>query len=522
MSAPLDATAADWPELKRLAAAPHQPPPFDLSLLPEGMRAWVADEASRLAVPPEAVAVPALVAAGSLIGNSRRLYVKAVDKSWAEPAILWGVIIASPSMKKSPALRAGLRYIKALEREEAAAYRKREEAAKPQLKALEVQIRGVSKSLEKAEASGNDADAKAHKSRLQALYEEQEGLVQTPRRLIINDVTPEMAGQLLQQNPNGLLYSRDELEGFLKSLEKQNYENARTMYLEAYSGVDSYGQERLSRAVHIETAALSIIGGIQPGVFQRHLDTVLKTDGGDGFFARMQLTVWIESQNLGLGSDTPPDQLAAERAETIHRNLRDEAQRISEGLGPGAFEGISFAHDAQEHFDSWRRELNSYRHTAIVQERPAYDAYIGKLEATAVRLALILHCVDHADGKPTPSVTLDQVIRAIGLATYFLEHAKRTYRVPESTHWRGAMALAEKILKRDLKDQTTLRDLQASTSLFKKAADLRDALAVLEEHNWARLTLRRNPGAPPSEVIELNPALLQANADSTNTANQPS
>lgn len=87
------------------------------------------------------------------------------------------------------------------------------------------------------------------------------------RRYIVNDVTVEALGVILSQNPYGLLQERDELIGFLKSLERKGQDGARAFYLEAWNGNGHFETDRIGRGnVCINGGlCLSLIGTIQPG-----------------------------------------------------------------------------------------------------------------------------------------------------------------------------------------------------------------------------------------------------------------
>jgi hypothetical protein len=55
-----------------------------------------------------------------------------------------------------------------------------------------------------------------------------DGLAAPPcRRHIVNDPTAEKLGELLRDNPHGLLQFRDELVGWMLCLDKQGRENDR-------------------------------------------------------------------------------------------------------------------------------------------------------------------------------------------------------------------------------------------------------------------------------------------------------
>jgi putative DNA primase/helicase len=66
-----------------------------------------------------------------------------------------------------------------------------------------------------------------------ALFESQEA-IEPPirRRRYTNDSTIEKLGELLVQNPNGMLVYRDEIHGFLKTIDSESRPNDRAFYLE--------------------------------------------------------------------------------------------------------------------------------------------------------------------------------------------------------------------------------------------------------------------------------------------------
>jgi Protein of unknown function (DUF3987) len=67
------------------------------------------------------------------------------------------------------------------------------------------------------------------------------------RRLIVNDTTVEKLGELLNQNPNGVLIFRDELTGFLRTLDCESHETDRAFYLEAWNGTRRFVHDRIGR-----------------------------------------------------------------------------------------------------------------------------------------------------------------------------------------------------------------------------------------------------------------------------------
>src|SRR5215475_12314474 len=101
------------------------------------------------------------------------------------------------------------------------------------------------------------------------------------RRYMVNDSTVEKMGELLNQNPNGLLLFLDELTGWLRTLDREGHENDRAFYLESWNGSGSYTYDRIGRGtLNITAACVSILGGIQPGPVTDYLRAAVR--GGAG------------------------------------------------------------------------------------------------------------------------------------------------------------------------------------------------------------------------------------------------
>src|SRR5262249_47063965 len=91
------------------------------------------------------------------------------------------------------------------------------------------------------------------------------------RRVVCSDTTIEKLAEVLEDNPRGTLVARDELDGWLGSFTRYKGKAGGTdlpNWLEMYRAgtviVDRKTGER--RLVFVQRAAVSITGGIQPGV----------------------------------------------------------------------------------------------------------------------------------------------------------------------------------------------------------------------------------------------------------------
>jgi hypothetical protein len=178
ISAPRNVNPAEKP------ASPLVYQPFPLSSLAEPVRGYVAEAASALGVDPAFVALPALTACASAIGNTRVIQLK---RGWTEPAILWAAIIAYSGTLKSPSLDAGIKPMYRVQQ------RLLQEHAQEMARYLE----------EKLSAKGTDR-APPEKP--------------VPQRVLVSDTNIEKLGSILSQNPRGVLVNRDELSAWFGSI----------------------------------------------------------------------------------------------------------------------------------------------------------------------------------------------------------------------------------------------------------------------------------------------------------------
>jgi Protein of unknown function (DUF3987) len=248
-----------WREPKPIESSLPPVSPFDAKLLPDSLRDYVLDVADRQQAPPDFAAVAGICGLAALAGNRVRIRPKQND-DWEVVPNLWGAIIGRPSAMKSPAMRSALAALYAIQDSlgkdwEAA---QRDASIEGALSGLDA--KEAAKKAAKAIKGGDREEAK----RLLSERANDNGEAPCPR-LIVNDATVEKLGELLNENPHGLLLIRDELPGFLAKMESEEYQSERAFYLEAYNGDGKYTYDRIGRGtIPIENCTLSIIGGIQP------------------------------------------------------------------------------------------------------------------------------------------------------------------------------------------------------------------------------------------------------------------
>jgi putative DNA primase/helicase len=317
----------------------------------------------------------------------------------------------------------------------------------------------------------------------------------------VNDSTIEKLGELLNENPRGLLHYRDELTGWLGTLDREGHENDRAFFLEAWDGRGRYTYDRIGRGtLHIEAACVSMLGGIQPGPLAQVLRAAVRGGAGDdGLLQRFQLLVYPDAPKMWVNVDRWPNNAARDRAFDVFRRL----DRLTpETLGAPVEDGLPilrFAPEAQEFFDGWREGLMKRLRTG--DEHPAMEAHLAKFPSLLPSLALLFHLVDAPTMAPGP-VTLVAARRAAAWCDFLEAHARRVYQSVTSEGLKAARALLRKLRAGRLASRFTSRDVYRSAwaGLADREA-VEEALAILENHGWVRRTVIATGGHPKTEYL---------------------
>ncbi|WP_245693479.1 YfjI family protein [Deferrisoma camini] len=424
-------------------------PALEPVMLPEGLRPWLEDSAERTQIPLDFLGAGALVVLGATVGRTLAIRPKARD-DWTVVPNLWGAVIGRPGLLKSPALAEVMRPLHRLEAQEAEEHAKALHRFEATVMVADESKKAARERIRKAARQGDLAAAEA--LALDAVSDLPEPPVR--RRFVTSDPTVEKLGELLASNPRGVLIFRDELVGFLRSLDREGREGARAFFLEAWNGTGRFTFDRIGRGtVEIEAACVSILGGIQPGPLSQYLRATLAGGAGDdGLLQRFQVTVWPDPPKSWRNVDRLPDSRARDAAFGLFERLAhlDPAQVEAE---PGEPPFLRFDATAQEVFDAWRAELE--RRLRVGTEADAFEAHLAKYRSLVPSLALLLHLADGNTG-PVGEVA---VVGAVAWADYLEAHARRLYGVALDPALAAARELDRRIRRGDLPDVFTAREV---------------------------------------------------------------
>lgn len=488
----------DWPQPDPLPDLLPPVPEFDPVLLPDAIRPWIEDVSERIQCSIEYPAVAVIVALGAVVGRQLAVRPKRHD-DWAVVPNLWGAIIGRPGLFKTPALQEALRPLFRLENRAHEEY-----TAKLADYQSEAVIREAKKSLtknklKKAIQEGRDP------AFVRAMIAD-ETTAPARRRYVTHDATVEKLGELLEANPRGILVFRDELVGWLHSLDREGQECSGAFFLEAWAGNGRFTFDRIGRGtVDIEAATVSVLGGIQPGPLSEYVaGTVRGGVSDDGLLQRFQVTVWPDVTGEWRDVDRFPNSTARNTAFDAFQRLDDLVPEAIGAVRDGEPDSIPFlrlADSALEVFREWRERLE--RRLRAGDELPAFEACLAKYRSLVPSLALLFHLVDTRAGGAVGEAAM---LQAIAWAEFLEGHARRLYSSALNPALAAARELGRHLACGDLPDPFTAREVYRHHWRLLDAERTRAALEYLGALGRVRHEVRETDGRT-GEVWLLNPAL---------------
>jgi Protein of unknown function (DUF3987) len=429
--------------------------PCPIETFPTAINSWIKALGDQMQVPLDYLAVPFVNYAGSVIGRKVGLSMRANSK-WIEYPNLWGMIIGRPSSMKSPPMKAVQAPLQRLAQRAKEKYHVKFATYQESIKFWKI--------LEKEQS-------KIYQSMIQGSFEKSSNfgsslpipppIIDPPKepkckRYKTQDATVEKIGELLRDNPQGILVYRDELSGWLNSLRKNGREDDRQFFIETWCSKEEWDVDRIGRgSIDIPPMCLSIFGSIQPGPISKYVsDTVKGGAKDDGLLQRFQLTVWpnpVSEWKL-----IPPIPL-----ETLEENVFQkfeflDALQFNEKNEPNI---IHFSCDAQILFDSWQEKWEFKTRKGGLPEY--LEAHLVKYKKLLAALAIIFELLHHQplDFDCNSNVSKKSLESALLWIDYLESHAVRLYSCGLNAIPKAAKELLRKIEDKKLEQPFSARDV---------------------------------------------------------------
>lgn len=382
-------SSAEPPDMTILQRTIAAPPVLDLSGFGP-LAGWIEQAAECKSAPRDYVALPLISAAAAAIGASRAV---SPWSGWEEPAVVWTMIVGSPSASKSPAMDAVRDPLAAVEREAGAMWPTTMSKFDAE-KVAAAAHRGLWEASVKESAKAGDPTPEKPQAAA-------EPAAPCMPRLMITDTTIEKCAEILAGNPRGIALWRDECAAWLGNIAKYG-DGDRAYWLEAYGGrpyvVDRKSLPMPQRLPHL---AVSVTGGIQPD----RLSTLLMSGDDDGLFARF-LYAWPDP----VPPRQPTCRLDSEIVTHALRRLHALHFRAGAITGDPLPVVLPIEHSAIAVFQAWREAHYEASRSATGLMAGA----LGKMPGQVLRLALVLTLLMWAAGDDDTPEPREVTAEALG------------------------------------------------------------------------------------------------------------
>lgn len=495
--------AKDWVEQPNVPGPP-EPDPLPSDALPPALRHWAEAVARSVQVHPDMTVLLSLASTSAAVGG--RVVVR-VDGAWdREVVTLYGVVVAPPGERKSPAFRHMTEPLRSWERERQQRVETRRREAESVVEVAEERLSRLKKKAARGE-SDLDAIRVATRKLEQARRE-----VPAVPDLLAHDSTPEalvqqmgeQVGQVAVLSPEGGPFRI--LDGRYSSGAARLEELA-----QAYDGEELVVRRIGRDTIRVRNPVLTVCVALQPSV----LDTIRngRSLRGQGIYGRIS---WVLPPSL-MGervdsSEAPPiDQGAGRRYERTLRRLLEWDPADEEDDGTPVPHVLELSDEAARVKSAYHYEVEGA--LAPDGELRGMSDWAGKAVGRAIRLAALIELAAQSDdGRALASdpISGSAMKSAVRICRALTTHARAAYGEmemnPDTADLRYVLKRA-----REIPRESSLRDLHRAVQ-GRASIDGMEDLKPLVDELVGRGCLRLRPrpstgGRPPSPLVEIHPHL---------------
>ena len=380
-----EAKHGKWPDLAD-PFAKYVVPAFPVDSLPEPFARLCSELSKQSGFDIGGYAFAILVAASSLVDHRRKMKAGPLRV----PTFLWGGLVANSGGGKSPTLNA-----------------------------VTKSVQGINDRMVKA---SNRELAEWIKASTAATTKEEKAAVGPKplwRQLVASDTTVEALGQLLQDNPEGLLLAHDELTEFIGRMDAYSGNGAgkdRGVYLRAYDGGSVTINRSTKLPMVIDNFSVGIIAGIQP---EKPGELFRKSGGGsDGLYQRFLVYAMQPAGVVDYAADIC--MFTEMHASTLFDLLHTWREQ-------GTVEYAKLCPEALPLMQDYHQQCRTMaQRTAAKRLAEHLDKYPGFL----ARMTFALHCLECASNHEyQATVSVETFQRALKIMRVMYHHSVAVYEV---------------------------------------------------------------------------------------------
>lgn len=325
------------------------------------------------------------------VGNAFEVEVK---RGWNENGVIWVAVVGRAGIGKTPSINNVIFPLNKLNFKEIKRYYE-------QLESYQFYME-----LSKKEKEDQSEPTKPRKT-----------------QFIANDITLEALIDLHQESDNAVGVFKDELAGWFKDMNKYRQGSDLEFWLSCWSG-KSVSLNRMTRkGSFIEKPFISVLGGIQPSIFNQFATDENKENG---FLDRMLLSfpdakVEEYNENELHYSDI---QWYSDAITNFFQVIKSQAVK-RDNSGKIATNVLKFNSEAKQ---EWKRIFNKISQQQNNDEENEYlKSMYPKQKSYIPRFALLLHVFNGAfdENLAGTEITKDSILKAEKLSDYFVMNAKK-------------------------------------------------------------------------------------------------
>jgi len=476
-----------WPDPVVLPDALLPVDSFDADMLPSVFRDYALDVASRMQCPIEFVAVSIMTTFGGVVGKRCSIYPKAHD-DWLVVPNLWGALVGRPSTMKSPAITAATAGVDGLVKEARSEFAEACEQAEIKGMVYDAEKKSFKDAITKAVAGGKDIPTAKPEKPSQPVE----------HRYITNAGTVENLIKLLSENENGIIQLRDELMGWIRSMDNPSSQDARSFYLEAWNGTgSSFSYDTMSHGhLCLDTGAcVAVLGGVQPSLLAGIVHGAeVGNSGDDGMLQRFQLLVYPDKDTTWKYCDRKPNNAFSMALKTAFKDAVSLSGKLH------------FDAEAQPIFINWYSQL---MHRLKHEDHLGMESHLSKYPQLMPAIALLIHIAEHAaQGNTTAlgEVNKRAALRAVAWCDFLETHARRIYAMGDRIGVDAAKKVVAQVLAGKLSNPFTIGELKRKNLSGLKGDQVIQSIEMLEQYGWIKAEVKTTPqGGRPTTICTLHP-----------------
>lgn len=517
-NAPEYSISTGWPEPEPIEVQSKTAMALTPEMVPVYLREYVFSEAQQRCTRPEYIFALLLAAIESLIGGDCAVKVRK-HSTWCAYPLSWSVIIGPPAANKSAAVSAIRELLAPLKQRadmKRASLMPDFEVARAEYESTKRAIAKAREAVNNAALLGQDEAGGKKLPDIETLRKKELDL-KPPKappeiRYFFDDATYQKLQALCVDNPRAMHLLKDELSSWLQTLSDPANAELRTFWLEGANGNATRTSDTLGRG-SVEAARYNLIasGGTQPDRIIPFIRNAAK-GSNDGLLQRFRLITFPDSASVD-DTDRPPDLSARTNvADILSRidqlNYSQEGACEVEGCPVPAF---TFDADALELAEEWRRGIKAKEKQASDDGNGMFAEFLVKSLSFVPTLALINHVLSIAAAGEFskgsyPEIGAESVTQAIQTADFFFSHADKFWNLAFKNATSSEVLLAEKIIKGNLKDGFTVRDITRNCwSGLSESREIEGACEYLVSKGWLKVEDRAGKVGRNTTRYTINP-----------------